>query len=149
MYLGRKSMSWINVTLYARLKMSRIAELKKFGITMGSAFLAIAFFILLKAKHDPKAFFIISAVFFSVGLICPLLLKPVYIFWMGLGHVLGWVNTRLILIVIFYLVFTPIGIVLKILRIDLLEEKLYNKQNSYWKKREAKNFLQEDYQRQF
>jgi hypothetical protein len=72
----------------------------------------------------------------------------VYIFWMRLAFILGWINTRIILFIIFYLIFTPIGIVLRIFGIDLLDRKIERDKESYWKKIEKKD-MHSDYQRQF
>ena len=47
------------------------------------------------------------------GLMMPGLLKQVYQGWIWVGHVMGWVNTRIILGVLFYGVVTPMGLVMK------------------------------------
>ncbi|MFA4889283.1 MAG: SxtJ family membrane protein [Candidatus Omnitrophota bacterium] len=125
------------------------AALKKFGITMAIAFLAIAILILFRHKHNPKILFIISAIFLAFGVLAPLLLKPFFVFWMRLALILGWLNTRLILMLMFYLVFTPIGLVLRLFRVDLLERKLNNKKISYWHKKEQAVFNPQEYERQF
>ena len=79
----------------------------------------------------------------------PKLLKPLYVFWMKLAFVLSWVNTRLILFLMFYLIFTPIGLIIKALRIDLLETKINKEEKTYWKKKEKKEFGLVSYERQF
>jgi hypothetical protein len=50
--------------------------------------------------------------------------------------VLGWVNTRVILTLIFYLVFTPIGLVMRIFGKDILEAGPGKTKNTYWKKKD-------------
>lgn len=52
---------------------------------------------------------IIGAVFLMAGLLVPLWLRPVYLFWMLLALVLGTVVTRIIITIVFYLMITPIG----------------------------------------
>ena len=49
---------------------------------------------------------------------------------------LGWINTRLILFIIFYLVFTPIGLVMRLFGVDLLDKKIDKNKNSYWRRKE-------------
>lgn len=120
--------------------------LKKFGITMGIALLVISLLILLKARHSAVPALIISAVFFILAFLIPAILRPVYIIWMKLAFLLGWINTRVILIVIFYLLFTPIGLVMRLFGVDLLERKIDKGRDSYWKKREKKV---SDYERLF
>jgi uncharacterized protein involved in cysteine biosynthesis len=92
---------------------------------------------------------ILSALFFGAGLVIPFALKPVYILWMKLAFVLGWINTRILLILIFYLVFTPVGLLMRVLGKDHLERKIEKNKASYWKKREKKVFIPADYKRQF
>ena len=52
---------------------------------------------------------------------------------MKIGHVLGWINTRIILAIMFYLLFFPIAIIMKILGKDPLYKKLDSKLSSYRK----------------
>jgi len=124
-------------------------NLKKFGITMGVAFLVITLIILIRHKHNVVPISIISAIFFILAFVTPILLKPIYIFWMKLAFVLGWINTRLILFILFYLIFTPIGLAIRLLRVDLLDRKIYKNRKSYWKNKEGRVFNPLDYERQF
>jgi hypothetical protein len=68
---------------------------------------------------------------------------------MRFAYLLAWINTRLILCAIFYLVFTPIGLVMRLLKIDPLDRKIDKNKNSYWIKKEKKDFCPLDYERQF
>jgi len=131
-----------------KLKLDKIT-LKKFGITMGIAFLVITLFILLKHKSLNLTIPIISVIFFILAFTFPILLKPVYIFWMQLAKGLGWINTRLILWIIFYLVFAPIGLVMRLIGVDLLTRKIEKDRETYWIKKEQRGFQPQDYARQF
>lgn len=124
-------------------------NLKKFGITMGIAFFVITLLILSRHKHSPLPPLTISVMFFILAFIMPSLLKPVYISWMKLAFILGWINTRLILLIIFYLIFTPFGLAMKLLRIDLLDRKIDKAKESYWKKKEQREFNLLNYEKQF
>jgi len=116
---------------------------------MGIVFLIITLFLLLRHKHNMLSTASVSILFFILALAAPLLLKPIYIFWMKLAFILGWFNTRLILFIIFYLIFTPIGLGMKLLGIDLLDRKIEKKKISYWIKKEITVFNPLNYQRQF
>lgn len=122
-------------------------SLKNFGIAMGVAFLVI--FGLFFSRHSNSALsvFGISFLFLIVGLVLPNLLKPLYIVWMRLAFILGWVNTRIILIILFYLIFTPLGLFIRLFRIDLLERK--KKEGVYWHKKEKVEFNPLNYERRF
>jgi len=124
-------------------------SLKKFGITMGLILAAITGVIALKQKASIMPTGILSAAFILVALVYPQLLKLVYIFWMRLAFVLSWLNSRLILIVLFYLVFTPIRLVLSLFGTDLLDKKLEKGSNSYWKKKEDDALNQGGYEKQY
>jgi hypothetical protein len=56
----------------------------------------------------------IAAVLLLGAAVAPSLLRPVYRAWMRLGEVLAWVNTRIILTLVFFLVVTPIGLVMRL-----------------------------------
>ena len=116
---------------------------------MGVAFMAITIFILLKHKHTIFYTSIISALFFILAFMAPVLLKPIYIFWMKFAFVLSWINTRLILLIIFYLIFTPIGLAMRLFGVDLLDRKIERNKKSYWKEKEKHKFDRLNYERQF
>lgn len=124
-------------------------NLKKFGITMGIAFMVITLLVLIRHRHSILPTSIISAIFFIVAFTMSNMLKPIYIIWMRLAFILAWVNTRLILFIVFYLVLTPIGLVMKLFGADLLERKIDKNKDTYWIKKEKKEFSRLDYERQF
>lgn len=78
-----------------------------------------------------------------------LALKPVYIIWMRFVFVLGWISARLLLLVVFYLVFTPTALIIRLFGKDLLDMKIDKNRPSYWHKKESKAFSRPDYERQF
>lgn len=125
-------------------------KLKKFGITMAAALSVIAGMLFL--RHKPAALpylFTASFAFFLLSLIVPGVLKPAYIVWMKLALGLSFINTRIILSAAFYLLFTPIGLVIRLLGIDPLERKIEKDRDSYWKKKQAVEFKPAEYERQF
>ncbi len=68
------------------------------------------------------------------------LIRPVYLGWMKFAFVLGWINTRILLGLFFYLVVTPIGLGMRLFGKDLLDEKIERSQASYWQKRVKTEF---------
>jgi multisubunit Na+/H+ antiporter MnhG subunit len=122
--------------------------LRKFGMTMGAAFLVISSIFLFRQKHSGAVYsLIISCAFFITGSTLPIALKPVYIIWMRLAFILGWVNTRIILILMFYLIFTPVGLFMRLFGIDPLERD--KKGPTYWKVKEKTEFNPLNYERRF
>lgn len=124
------------------------ANLRKFGITMGAAFFIIALLVFFKHKQG-ILFPVISLIFFLFTVISPALLKPVYVIWMRFAFLLAWINTRIILLAIFYLIFTPFSLVIRLLGKDLLGRKIQKNSSSYWLKKESIVFNPVDYERRF
>ncbi len=123
--------------------------LKRYGVTMFVALVIIGTILLVKHKPGFVWLYAAGGMFLISGITIPSSLKQVYIAWMKLAFVLGWINTRIILALMFYLVFTPIGLAMKLFGKDLLDRKIEKDKQSYWIKREAKSFNPLDYERQF
>jgi hypothetical protein len=77
------------------------------------------------------------------------LLKRFYARWMRVAHVIGAVVTGVILSLVFYAVFVPVGIVLRLLRKDFLDRGFDDRVRSYWLKRKHEDFSLERYTQQF
>lgn len=116
---------------------------------MGVAFSIITIFILIRHKYSILPTSIISVIFFISALMMPVLLELIYIFWMRLAFILSRINTGLILFIIFYLIFTPIGLGMRLFRADLLDKKIDKHKESYWKEKKKKGFSPLDYEKQF
>ena len=76
--------------------------------------------------------FIIGAVILAVGLAYPCLLKPFQKIWMGFALVMGTVMTALILSLLFYLIVTPIGVIMRLFGKDILNRRIDRQTDSYW-----------------
>ncbi len=96
----------------------------------------------------PTMLWTIAAVLFLFGLMTPNFLLPVQKVWMGLAVALGWVNTRIILSLIFYTVLTPIGVVMRLFH-DPLDRRLRDARDSYWVRKESKTFDPQSYKNLF
>ena len=121
--------------------------LREFGWVMGAFFALLSAFVFWKKAEVPVYWIGLSAVFLVLGQFLPATLKPVQKIWMALALCLGWVMSRVILTVIFYLVFTPIGFFLKLSGNDLLNMNWARKENSYWKDHAPRS--KESYEKQF
>ena len=74
---------------------------------------------------------IVAAVFAVWGAAWPTGLGPVYKIWMRFGLIMGWINSRIILSIVFYLLFTPAGLVMRLLGNDPMRRKLEPEESSY------------------
>jgi hypothetical protein len=76
-------------------------------------------------------------------------LRPIYRHWMKIAGIIGIIVTTLILSAVFFLVFGIAGMILRLLRKDLLSQKIEPDKESYWIKRERAGFKRERYTQQF
>ena len=125
------------------------SDWKKFGITMGIILAIIGLFLLWKKNNYFEYSFSLAAAFIISGLILPSVLKPVYKAWMALSVVMGFIMTRVIMFIIFYLIVTPIGLIASITGKNFLDMKIDKGAKSYWIIREKTQKLKSDYERQF
>ena len=124
-------------------------DLRSFGVTIGIILLLVAGFLFYKEKESFQIFLYIAGTFIGLGLIIPIILKPIYIAWMTFAVVLGWFMTRVILSLLFYVIITPIGLVLRIFGKDFLELKKQAVQGSYWNQRDSNLEKNQNYEKQF
>lgn len=109
-------------------------ELHRFTVLLFLIFSIMGGMVLRKSIGHGIILLIIGTFFLLAGLIRPCFLKILYQVWMMLGFILGWIMTRLILSITFLFVFTPVGLLLRLLRKDLLDQKLEKTKASYWEK---------------
>jgi len=83
-------------------------EIRKFGYLIGGVLIAISIFMLWKDVSFYKLIFVIGVSFILLGYFIPKILKPIYIIWMTFATILGWIMTRVILTILFYLIVTLI-----------------------------------------
>jgi len=124
-------------------------DLKKFGITVGTVLILIAGVLLWKQKDGYIYFGITGILLVSAALIKPVILKPLNKAWMTLAILMGWVMTRVILIILFYIVVTPTAFFAKVFKKSFLDLKIDKARNTYWEIRKKKQFEPEDYEKQF
>ena len=99
------------------LPADEIKELRKFGLVVGAAF-ALIFGLLLPwlfSFGTPVWPFVVCAALVVPAVVAPKLLRPVQRGWMKLAEPIGRFNTRLILGLVFYLVFTPAGAIRRLI----------------------------------
>ncbi|MGK7877325.1 MAG: SxtJ family membrane protein [Xenococcaceae cyanobacterium] len=100
-------------------------ELRDFGLLTG-AIVAILFGLVLpwlRGHSLPQIPWIIAAILWFFAVLAPATLKPVYQVWMRIGLVLGWVNTRIILGIVFYGLIMPMGAIMRLFNRDPMARK--------------------------
>ena len=109
----------------------KISSNKSFGIVFFVVFLLIAIYPLTNGGDIRIWSGIISFIFLVLGLLNSSILTPLNKIWFKFGIFLGKIISPLIMGIIFFLVVTPIGLIMRILGKDVLNLK-YNKNKSYW-----------------
>ena len=112
----------------------KINSNRSFGIVFFVVFLLIAFYPLFQGNDLRIWSLIISLIFLTLGLLNSKILSPLNKMWFKLGLFLGKIISPLIMGIIFFIVVTPIGIIMRLFNKDLLNLK-YNKEKSYWIKK--------------
>ncbi|MBS1258280.1 MAG: hypothetical protein MAG551_01337 [Candidatus Scalindua arabica] len=133
----------------AKLKVEK-HEIKKFGMGLTVLLCLIGGWQLYKGHINAYTWFLVSAsLVLALAFFAPIVLNPLFKVLTTVGHAIGWVNTRILLGIIFYTIFAPIGILLRLIRKDLLGERLDKDAKSYWNKKDNGVFAKEQYERQF
>ena len=111
---------------------------RNFGIVFFIFFLIIAL-LPLKNNEDIRLWaLIISLSFFILGILNSKLLTPLNFLWHKFGVFLGNIVSNIVLALLFFGLVTPIGLIMKIIKKDILHVKFDNNLNSYWFKRKEK-----------
>lgn len=124
-------------------------DLRKFGLMVGGVFAVLGLLFLWRHKVFYPYFLWPGVVLVLFGAILPRALKWIYIAWMSVAFVLGFVMAHVILTLLFFLVITPIGLVARLVGKDFLSLKLDRAAKSYWIPRDSKTKSAADYERQF
>lgn len=110
--------------------------LRRFGVLVGGVLLAIAFVLSLRAGFQLTVSTVvvggIGLLLLVPGLLVPGMLDRIYPLWMALALALGAVMTRVLLTLVFYLVVTPTGLVMRALGKDPMNRTPDPGQETYW-----------------
>jgi hypothetical protein len=100
-------------------------ELRSFGLMTGAIVAALfgLFLPWLLSRAFPLWPWVVAGLLGGLGLLVPAGLGPVYRLWMKFGHVMGAINTRLILGLLFYGIFTPVGLLMRLFRWDPMRRR--------------------------
>ncbi|WP_114940731.1 SxtJ family membrane protein [Mucilaginibacter endophyticus] len=106
---------------------------RKFGLIVGGACLSISAWRYVAYHQQVTWLFAIGILLVLAALITPLILNPLRLLWDRVGNFLGTINTTIILFVLYFLVITPIGLVMRLFKKSKLELRFDPQALSYWK----------------
>jgi len=125
-------------------------ELRTFGIGLTIFFLLVGSPLYYRGNFpNYRWFFAVSGLILLIATLRPGLLAPIHRVMARVARAIGWVNTMALLSIIFYGIFTPVGLLVKLLGRDSLDRKWDRQASSYWHKRDVVEFNKERYERQF
>jgi Saxitoxin biosynthesis operon protein SxtJ len=124
-------------------------ELRKFGLLVGGVFAVLGIIALLRGKHSYPWLLGPGVLLMGFGAVWPTALKWIYLAWMSVAVVLGFVVSHVLLMILFYLAFLPLGLLARCFGKDFLRLKLDPKAGSYWIRRPASARPAEEYERQY
>ena len=108
---------------------------KGFGLLFFTVFLIIGLWPIINGGIPRVIFFPFAFIFLVLGLINSKILTPFNRAWVKFGELLGMIIAPIVMALVYFLVLTPISIIIRIFGKDLLKIKFSDKNNSYWIKR--------------
>ena len=108
---------------------------RSFGILFFLVFLGFGLWPLTNEMSPNIYLIIISVIFLILGLLNSKLLSPLNNLWIKFGEILGKIIAPIVMAVIYFLILTPISLLLRLFGKDLIEMKFNNNVKSYWIKR--------------
>jgi len=126
-------------------------DLERFAVVISSVLLLIAVLLFWLGRNPGRSLLFTGAaiVIIIAALFSPFLLRPLHKTWMALAFFLGGVMSRLILTLLFYLILTPVGLLLRLFGKDLLHLRRNPRLQSYWLERTAAANTPDRYKRPF
>lgn len=107
-------------------------ELRQFSLIVGGIFLAIGLWPVLFRNEAPRLWsLVLGGTLGVLGLAVPQSLKQIHAGWMKIGHVLGTINTKIILGIIYYALITPMGLVMRLMGKDSMHRLMVQDATTY------------------
>ena len=110
---------------------------KSLGILFFFVFIIISLWPLFNEENVRIWSVVIAIIFLTLALIKPDILNPLTKLWINFGELIGKFISPIVIGLIYFVILTPIGLLMRIFNKDLLNLK-FSKKNSYWIKRETK-----------
>ena len=114
----------------------KISSNRSFGIVFFFVFLIISLWPLINENPLRVWSIYVAIIFLILGLMNSKFLAPLNILWFKFGELLGSMVAPIVMGIVFFVVITPIGLFMKMIGKDLLNDKYNNKNKSYWINRE-------------
>lgn len=125
------------------------AQERKSALTVGLVLIALAAWGAYRGRETAVwAFASVGVALLAAGLFIPPAARAFHVVWMRLAHALGWVNSRILLALIYYLVMAPMGLIQRLVGRDALRRR-GPASASYWIPRSSSKQSKEQFERLF
>ena len=111
---------------------------RSFGLLFFIVFIVVGLWPAIKGETANIYLILISLFFLIFGLINSKILSPFNKAWIKLGEILGLIIAPIIMALVYFIILTPISLIVRMLGKDLLGLKFLKKQDTYWTKRKKK-----------
>ncbi len=129
---GRRNSNSTNVVGESVNQAASPKELRSFGLLVGGIVSVIGLWPMLFRGESPRMWAVgAGGLLIALGGILPRSLVHVHKGWMLVGHVLGWINTRILLGIVFYGLITPIGIIFRLTGKDTMRQAFSRTTSTY------------------
>ena len=108
---------------------------RSFGLLFFVVFLILALWPLKNGSNINLYFIIVSAIFLILGLINSKLLSLPNKLWVKLGEILGIIIAPVVMALVYFIILTPISLIVRLFGKDLLELSFSKEKETYWVKR--------------
>ena len=125
-------------------KKIKVSSNKSFGIVFFIVFVIIAFYPLVNQEEYKLWALITALIFLVLGLINSSILTPLNLLWFKFGVFLGRIVSPIIMGLVFFVVVTPTGLIMRLFKKDLLRLKRKD-QKSYWIERKLKSRMKDQF----
>ncbi|MBK9307120.1 MAG: sxtJ [Nitrospira sp.] len=109
-----------------------VKELRQFGLVVGGVFAVIGLWPLVVRSESPRVWAMaLGSLLMVLGAVAPQSLTQGHAGWMKVGHILGAINTKIILGILYYLLITPMGLVMRLMGKDPMQQVLTQGTDTY------------------
>jgi hypothetical protein len=107
-------------------------QLKQFAYLWLGFFALVGLYLLVRDSRSAATIFFIIAAFGIVGSIRPEFLRPIYVLWMAAAMPIGWCISHLLLLTVYYLAITPLGLLMLLCKYDPMNRQFNRAARTYW-----------------
>ena len=111
---------------------------RSFGLLFFIVFIVVGLWPVIKGETANIYLILISLFFLIFGLINSKILSPLNKAWIKFGEILGLIIAPIIMALVYFIILTPISLIVRMLGKDLLGLKFLKKQDTYWTRRKKK-----------